>query len=235
MNRRHFVSAAGAALFLVPSARGDERETNIIYNAEDVLDEITAIPARAIPNSLLRRAQGIAVFPGVVKAGFVVGVRRGHGIILARDENGTWSNPVFVTITGGSIGWQAGAQSTDIVLVFTNQRGVREILRGRQFALGADAAIAAGPIGRQAEADTDIRLQAEIYSYSRSRGLFVGVSLGGSSIRVDRTANAYYYNSFDATPEDIVAGINIDVPRSAAELKDLVTRYTSESPRRRRD
>ncbi|MFO0947141.1 MAG: lipid-binding SYLF domain-containing protein [Planctomycetota bacterium] len=235
MKRRQFIAAAGGTLFLVPLAEGGERETNIVYNAEDVLDEITAIPARSIPVSLLRRAQGIAIFPGVVKAGFVVGVRHGHGIIVARDDNGAWSNPVFLTITGGSLGWQAGAQSTDIVLVFMNMRGVREILRGRQFALGVDAAIAAGPIGRQAEADTDARLQAEIYSYSRSRGLFVGVSLGGSQIKVDRGANAYYYNTFDATPEDIVAGVNIQVPRSAAELKEMITRYASEAPRRRRD
>ena len=120
------------------------------------------------------------IVPRVIKAGLVVGGRFGRGVVLVRNGKGCWSNPAFVTLTGGSVGWQIGVQSTDLVLVFKNRKTADRLLHGKdKLTLGADAAVAAGPLGRQAEAGTDARLHAEIYSYSRSRGLFAGISLKG--------------------------------------------------------
>ena len=143
-------------------------------DASRVLGEILRIPEESIPTNLLAEAQAIAVIPNVVKAGFVVGGRRGRGLIAMRGADGTWSNPSFVTLTGGSFGFQAGVQSADVILVFRSKRGVDSIVNGK-FTLGADASVAAGPVGRSAQASTDEQLKAEIYSYSRARGLFAGV------------------------------------------------------------
>lgn len=135
-----------------------------VKSAAQSLTEIMAIPASSIPTALLRDAEGVAIVPGVIKAGFVVGGRRGHGVVLARDSARNWANPLFVTLTGGSVGWQVGVQSTDIFLVFKTKRSLDGFIKGRKFTLGADAAVAAGPVGRQAEAGTDERLRAEILS-----------------------------------------------------------------------
>ena len=195
------------------------REESIMQTATTVLDEIMAVPLKSIPTSLLAKAHGIAIFPRVVKGGFIVGVRHGSGVLLVRDDSGAWHAPAFATITGGNIGFQAGIQATDVVLVFRTKRSVQRILT-RQFAIGVDAAAAAGPVGRQASAATDGRLQAEIYSYSRSRGLFAGVSLDGSVIQIDSFANAAYYH---ASPQ----GRTI-VPRSATTLVSRVMAYTGD-------
>lgn len=148
-------------------ARAGQAEDDRLHSATDVLHQISEIPENAIPPELLANAYGIAVIPGVIKAGFVVGGRWGKGVIAVRQDSG-WSNPSFITLAGGSIGWQIGAQSTDIILVFKTRRGV-ENLAASKVTLGADAAVAAGPVGRQASAATDAQMKAEIYSYSRSR------------------------------------------------------------------
>ena len=162
------------------------RATNAVRVLNDIMGKA---PDKAIPQDLLRNAKAIAVIPDMIKAGFVIGGRRGEGLISVKTRDGTWSNPSFITMTGGSVGFQAGVSSTDVVLVFRTQRGVDSIVRGK-FTLGADAAAAAGPVGRNASASTDGQLKAEIYSYSRSRGLFAGVSLDGSALRIDYDANA---------------------------------------------
>jgi hypothetical protein len=142
----------------------------------------------------MAEAQGVVIIPNVIKVGFIAGVRRGHGVVMVRDNEGEWSLPQFVTLTGGSVGWQAGIQGTDVILVFTTRKGVEGLLSGK-FTIGADAAAAAGPVGRNAAAATDGMLKAEILSYSRSRGLFLGVSIDGSVLEIDQEAHLAFYGS----------------------------------------
>lgn len=165
-----------------------------VQMADEILRESMTIPVRRIPRGLLAQAHGVAIIPDVIKIGFVAAVRRGHGVVVVRNEAGAWTLPQFVTLTGGSVGWQAGIQGTDVVLVFMTRKSVQGLLSGK-FTIGADASVAAGPVGRNAAAATDGRLRAEILSYSRSRGLFVGVSLDGSVIEMDPTARSMYYGA----------------------------------------
>jgi lipid-binding SYLF domain-containing protein len=212
--------AALLAAALTPAlalARGEE-ET--IRASHEVLHQFLDLQIREIPDSLLAEAHGVAIIPDVIKLGFVVGGQRGHGVVIIRERDGSWRAPIFVTITGGSVGWQIGAQSTDFVLVFKSQKSVDGLLRGK-FTLGADAAVAAGPVGRRAGAATDMELKAEIYTYSRSRGLFAGVSLEGSALQVDDAANAAYYGpTFPGAPPPAV-------PASALRLVEIVARLTN--------
>jgi len=221
--RRAWIGAAGAVLFFLPAGpvRSQTREDAVVNTAIVVLDEIMSIPIRSIPQAMLADAQGVAIIPDVIKVGFIAGVRRGRGVVLVRDAMGTWGLPQFVTLTGGSVGWQAGVQATDVVLVFKTRKSVDGLMRGK-FTLGADAAAAAGPVGRHAEAATDLRLRAEIYSYSRSRGLFAGVSLDGSALQIDGAATGAYYRNLGTT----AGGASAAVPTSAARLMDRLARYT---------
>lgn len=189
-----------------------------ITQSEQVLAELVAIPGRQIPTSLLADAQGLAIIPRVIKIGFVAGARRGHGVVLIRDADGNWGHPRFATLTGGSLGWQAGVQGTDVVLVFTTRRSVEGLLKGK-FTIGVDAAAAAGPVGRNASAATDTSLQAEILSYSRSRGLFLGASIDGTAIEFDQAANMAFYGSADPAMPQVV-------PPPAIQLQSYVTQLT---------
>jgi lipid-binding SYLF domain-containing protein len=181
------------ALVARPIAQEGVKESDRITEAIVVLDEVMGAGDSAVPRDLLQKAEAIAVFPSLVKAGFVVGGQRGRGIISVRDpKSGAWSSPAFLTITGGSIGLQIGAQAVDLVLVVQNRRGLDQLLKN-QFKVGADASVAAGPVGRDASASTDIQMRAQILSYSRTRGLFAGVTLNGSTIRQDRDANERFY------------------------------------------
>ncbi|MBL8300891.1 MAG: lipid-binding SYLF domain-containing protein [Rhodanobacteraceae bacterium] len=184
-------------------------------------------PDRRIPTNLLREAHAIAVIPDVIKAGLVVGGRRGHGLIAIKSSDGTWSNPSFVTMTGGSVGFQAGVQSADIVLVFRSQRGVDSIVHGK-FTLGADASAAAGPVGRSAQASTDAQLKAEIYSYSRARGLFAGVALDGSVLAINHEANQAVFGD-GVTPRRIFEGGVGHVPEVVVDFRDRLEEYTAQS------
>ena len=209
---------------LVGSISAQTKEESTVRTATAVMNEIMAIPARGIPQSLLAVAEGIAIIPDVVKIGFIGGVRHGKGVLLIRSENGAWNAPIFVTLTGGSIGWQVGVQATDAVLVFTTKRSV-EGLTGGKFTIGVDAAAAAGPVGRKAGAATDAQLRAEILTYSRSRGLFAGVSIDGSALQINSAANAVYYNGAAITTIPAAAGQGV-VPNSAMELLRTVALYT---------
>ncbi|WP_373652955.1 lipid-binding SYLF domain-containing protein [Schlesneria sp. DSM 10557] len=186
--------------------------------AEQVISELMAIPGKQIPQKLLQDAQGIAIIPNVIKIGFIAGARRGHGVVLVRDHDGEWSLPQFLTLTGGSVGWQAGIQGTDVVLVFTTRKGVDGLLQGK-FTVGVDASASAGPVGREAAAGTDATLRSEILSYSRSRGLFVGVSLDGSALEIDHDAHAFYYGTPSGT-------LPKRVPNEANDLRQLMTDLT---------
>lgn len=159
---------------------------------------------------MLDEGRAVIVIPDTIKAGLVIGGRRGHGLMSVRMPNGAWSSPVFVKLTGGSIGFQAGVQSSDVVLVFRNDRSLDNLVNGK-FTLGADAGVAAGPVGRNAAAATDGQLKAEIWSWSRARGLFAGVALDGAVLQIDDAANLDAYGS-NTTPRMIFEGRAVGSP-----------------------
>jgi lipid-binding SYLF domain-containing protein len=181
------------------------REEARLLTAKQVLTELRAAPDQFVPQRLLERAYGIAVVPDVTKAAFFLGGSRGNGVLVVRGSDGRFSNPIFINLTGGSFGFQWGIQSTDAVLVFTTKRSIDKITSGK-LTLGADASVAAGPVGRQATAATDPTASSEVYSYSRSRGLFLGVSLSGAAITIDNGADARFYDHGTVNATDIVNG-----------------------------
>lgn len=217
----------GLALLSVgaPPARAGEEEVKRAENAVRVLKEVMMAPDKRIPSDLMKNAHAIAVIPDVIKAGFVIGGRHGLGLISVKTAEGTWSNPSFIGMTGGSIGFQAGVSSTDVILVFRTERGVDSIVHGK-FTLGADASAAAGPVGRTATAATDAQLRAEIYSYSRTRGLFAGAALDGSVISIDNDANQSVYGD-GVTPRRIFAGGVSNVPNAVVDFRDRLEEYTA--------
>jgi lipid-binding SYLF domain-containing protein len=215
-----------AATCAFPAALDAETDENIkLTDAASVLRDIMAIREKSIPAALFSKAYGIAVIPNVIKVGFIVGGRHGLGVMCQRNEDMTWSNPFFLSLSGGSIGWQAGAQSADIVLVFKSRRSLEGLLKGK-FTLGADAAVAAGPVGRQAEAGTDIQLKAEIYSYARSRGLFAGLAVEGSVLQLAEKANAAYYGSDEIGLKEILAFDTAQLPAAGAAFRGLLAQYS---------
>lgn len=225
-----FAVAALFAMLLTSTADAASREEKRVADAADTLEQLLRIPEKTIPPALLSRAYAVAVIPNVVKAAFGVGARRGKGILVVRQDDNSWSNPAFVTLTGGSIGWQIGAQSTDIILVFKTRKGVDGIENGR-LTLGADASVAAGPLGRHTAVATDIRFRAEVYSYSRSRGLFAGIALEGAGVMMDRKANAAFYGSSGMTPEKIFVSSPNIAPAIANTFVQILTAQTSRLPK----
>src|SRR6201994_3908924 len=195
-NRKHPGAALLAALFAIASlavVHAGAREEGRLLTATEVLEEVRAMPDVRLPDTLLAHAYGIAVIPDVTKVAFIFGGRHGNGVLSVRDKlPSPWSNPVFVSLTGGSWGFQAGAQSSDIILVFTTKAGI-EGISGGKITLGADASVATGPVGRQGSAATDITFNAEVYTYARTRGLFGGIAIDGSVISIDKSANAALY------------------------------------------
>lgn len=212
---------------LVPfTASAQAREEARILTATQVLEELKTMRDQNVPDWLLARAYGVAVIPDVVKVGLIAGARRGKGVLVVRNASGQWSNPVFITLTGGSIGWQAGVQSTDVVLVFTTKDSVEGITDGK-LTLGADASVAAGPVGRQTSAATDPNLNAEVYSYSRARGLFAGIALDGSAITIDRKGNASFYQRAGVTAGDILSA---SAPQPPAAARRFVSALGQTAP-----
>ena len=194
MMHRWLATAFALAALTFPLALRAQQgsdEARRVREAATVFDEIMMAEDNAIPNAILGKAEGIAIFPGTIRAGFIVGAMRGRGVLSARTE-GSWSPPAFLTLTGGSFGLQIGGQAADVILVINNRRGLENLL-SNQFTLGADAAVAAGPVGRDAKAATDLQLRAQILSYSRARGLFAGLTINGSTVRQDRDANERFY------------------------------------------
>jgi lipid-binding SYLF domain-containing protein len=202
-------------------------EADRISNAIEVIEEMVEIPEEGIPETLLSKAYGIAIIPKVIKAAWVVGGRYGKGVLLVRKETGQWSQPCFIRIAGGSVGWQIGVQSADIILVFKRRKSIDSITEGK-INLGADAGVAAGPVGRRVEASTDIELEAEIYSYSKSRGLFAGVSIEGAAIQIDKDANANFFSRDSVSPQDILYDERLlKAPAVAEKLRKILTEYTT--------
>ncbi len=192
----------GMILVFAPLMLADDTLTDRIYNSKEVYQELTNTPDKGVPDSLLKGCRCVAVIPHVVKAAFVVGGRHGRGIVSCRNAEGRWSPIAFLTVSGGSLGFQIGAQTTDLVLFIMSEKGAKSLLKS-EFTIGADVSAAAGPVGRTASASTDIRLNADIYAYSRAKGLFAGISLEGASITPDEKAVREFYGA-ELSPETLL-------------------------------
>jgi len=180
-----------AGVLISSGVSAQEKEQKKIEAATTTLSDFSKMK-ESIPSDLIAITQGIIVVPKLINAGFVIGGKRGRGLAMVKKADGTWSNPVFVTITGGSVGAQIGVQSVDLVLVFKHSNSLTAIKKS-SFTLGGDVSVAAGPVGRNSTANTDYKLDAEVYSYSRSKGLFAGISLNGASLGIDAAANKEFY------------------------------------------
>ena len=212
------------ALSIATLSAQSSDETKRIHDSVLVLQEIMAAGDKAVPQGIMEKAAGIAVFPSLLKGGFVVGGQRGHGVLSVRSKkDGTWSAPAFLTITGGSIGAQIGGQAIDLILVVQNERGLEQLVKN-QFKLGAEAGVAAGPVGREAAAATDIQMRAQILSYSRARGLFAGITLNGATIRQDRDANERFYGTAYRTGQIVFDGLG-GSPAPAAAWREALAKY----------
>jgi lipid-binding SYLF domain-containing protein len=182
-----------SAFIILASATDTNKETEKIQDATKVLKSFGTMK-ESIPHELITDYQGIVIIPNLINAGFGIGGKRGKGVAMVKLADGKWSDPVFITLTGGSIGLQIGVQSVDMVLVFKH-KGVLAKVKNGDFTIGGDISAAAGPVGRSSTASTDYKLEAEVYSYSRSRGLFAGVTIHGSNLAIDKTANASFYGN----------------------------------------
>lgn len=221
------VLALGVLLSLSPASFADSPEQldARIREARLVLGEIMASPDQSIPEELLARCKAIAIYPNVLKGGFIFGARFGRGVVLAKDEKGQWGPVAFSTIGGGSWGLQIGGQMTDLIFVVMNDRGLNGLLSSN-FTLGADASVAAGPVGRYSQAATDLSLRAGILSYSRSRGLFGGIALDGAVVTQDNNSNTAYYNKY-VTSRDILTGGAVSVQPSSRDLVNSLSEYSA--------
>jgi lipid-binding SYLF domain-containing protein len=188
---------AALALLVLPQAFAQPVAEVQLEEAAELIRAFTDAGDDSIPTELLTRARGIAVIPKVFRGGFLLGARRGRGILSLRMDDGSWSNPAFVTLTGGSIGWQIGAESTDIVLIFANDNAVKNMASGK-FTLGGEASAIAGPLRRQASSSMTFR--AEVYGYLRSRGLYAGAAFQGARLRIDEDLGASFYSGIPAAP-----------------------------------
>lgn len=220
--RARFLFAALAAALVAPAAIAVTREEATLQNSAIVLRELQSMPDTQIPDMLLARAEGIVILPANVKVGLVFGARFGNGVMMVRNADRSWSNPVFVSTGGGSWGLQAGGQVADIVLVLTTRKSIEGITDGK-LTLGADASVAAGPVGRTAMASTSLTFDSEVYAYSRSKGLFAGISLEGNGIFIGKRANRRFYDTDSAT--EILAS-KAAPPAPAGELVSEVQRLT---------
>ena len=207
------LALALALMVATSGAFAGDREDVRAGEAVRVVEQIQSIPESAIPDRLLDEAKAIVVVPDTIKAGFVFGGRRGLGLMSVTTADGTWSNPVFVKLAGASFGLQAGVQSADVILVFRSERGLDSIVNGK-VTLGADAGVAAGPVGRNAAAATDGQLKAEIWSWSRARGLFAGIALDGAVLSIDNGANSSTYGNA-VTPRAVFEGRAPQAPSAA--------------------
>ena len=194
------------SLFFV-QAKSQEKQEDKITASTQVLKDFGNMKEN-IPEQLLKVTEGIIIVPKLINGGFVLAAKRGKGIAMVKLPDGTWSNPVFVTITGGSVGFQAGVQSVDLVLIFKHRETLEKIGKG-SFTLGGDISATAGPVGRNSTASTDYKMEAEVYSYSRSKGLFAGISLSGAAINVDSKADeAFYGKNIDSNALFTTSGEN---------------------------
>jgi lipid-binding SYLF domain-containing protein len=227
MKGRFSVFLASAALLALCACGPLSAQAAEIQRVDDSIEIFRAISTSVdgkVPAYMMQNAQGIAIFPRVRRAGFVIGVQKGSGLLITRGSDGRWGNPLFLRLSGGSIGWQAGIQSVDLVLFLQSRKSVDGVLSG-QFTIGVDASVSAGSTGRQAAANTDADLESEIYSYSRTRGFFAGLSLSGASLAVDYDANDAFFGRKDLRPRDILSGAPLKGPASADTLRAVLADY----------
>jgi lipid-binding SYLF domain-containing protein len=192
-----------AALLAAAPAVAQSDEAERLAKSTEVLDSLVTATDDGIPEHILARAEAIVIIPTLMKGGFVVGAQHGKGVMAVRNGT-TWSFPSFVSLNGGSLGWQIGLESVDMVLLVMNKSGIDDLMKS-EFKLGADASVAAGPVGRSAEASTDARMAAKILAYSRAKGLFAGATIQGASLKDDEDANRRFYGRA-VTPQDLFAG-----------------------------
>ena len=210
---------------LVSAAEKKTKEAQRLENATYVINEVMQTPENGIPRGLLDHAVCVGVVPSDVKGAFIVGGSWGRGALVCRKAgNGPWGAPSLFSVYGGSFGFQVGGQATDIVFIVMNSGGARKLLQSG-VKLGADASVAAGPVGRDAKAETDVQLHAEVLTYSRSRGAFIGVSLDGSVIRTDEDGNQRLYGHA-VTAKDVLLRGNVPPPVPAKPLDDILTKYS---------
>jgi len=216
------------ALAGAPTQAGD-REVKTVEQAAEAVRGLAAIPFKGIPQSLLQDAAGVVVIPQVRKAALIVDREFGRGVLLSREPTGLWSNPVFVTLKGLGVGGEAGIERTEMVLVFKSRKSLDRALRGK-LTLGGDASVAVGPLGRDTEMASDRKLRADIYTYSRSRGLFLGVSLEGAHLRVDEAANEDFYRVRGGHAADVLALQGAPVPVAVQPLKEQLLKLSLPAP-----
>ncbi len=223
MLKRLFLTMAIVLALAMPSLADSNRNDDIerINNSAEVFREIMSTPDKGIPQELLESAKCIAIIPAEKKFAFVVGGDYGKGLVTCRTAQG-WSAPLFLTIGGGSVGFQIGGVSTDLVMIFRNRSGLDSLLSDK-FKVGADATAAAGPVGRHADAGTDVKMNAEILTWSRSRGVFAGISLEGAVVQPDRSGDEAMYGA-KAAPREILSG-SVEVPEAAETLVNEIARY----------
>ena len=212
-------------LFLFVSAALQADSTvERLQSAAASFQEIMQVPERSIPQDLLQKAECAIIIPGMKKGAFIVGAKYGRGFLSCRKGEVGWSAPAGVRVEGGSLGFQIGGTETDVVMLVLNSRGADKLMKSK-FTLGADAAVAAGPVGRTSSAETDAMMHAEILSWSRSRGVFAGISLKGATLRPDTDANRELYGS-ELTNKDIVRG-DVKVPEGGGTLVDMLNKFSS--------
>ncbi len=221
LKRILIVTALTFAVSLTAVASDREDDVNRTRKAAEVFKQIMDTPDKGIPHGLLESAKCIAIIPGDKKFAFVFGGSYGRGVATCRTGNG-WSAPMFVAVDGGSVGYQIGGSSTDLVMLFMNDHALQSLMSDK-FKLGADASVAAGPVGRNANAATDLKMNAEILSYSRSKGIFAGVSLEGAVMQADKSGDKAMYGE-DVSRHEILSG-KVAVPAAARPLLDEIGGY----------
>ncbi len=216
-----FALSAGAQTPEQPESKASDR----LQSAAEVLDAIQAAPDSGIPNEIMGSAECVAVVPSMLKGGFIVGAKYGRGLASCRTPKG-WSAPAFFTVTGGSVGFQIGGQAVDLVMMIMNKDGMKHLLSS-EFALGADASVAAGPVGRHAEGNTDWKMRAEVLTYSRARGVFAGVSLNGAVVKQDKDSTREFYGHM-VTPNAALTGA-VDAPPAANAFLTTLAKWAQDS------
>lgn len=227
--KRNVLTFVAASLVLsmpgIASASDREDDVSRIQRSTEVFHQVMESPDKGIPREILESAKCIAIIPGEKKFAFILGANYGRGVAVCRNGNG-WSAPMFVALEGGSVGYQIGGSSTDIIMIFMNDHALKSLLSDK-FKLGGDASVAAGPVGRHASADTDLKLNAEILSYSRAKGIFAGVSLDGAVMQTDKSGDHAMYGE-EVTHKEILDG-SVTAPESARPLLREIGQYVREA------
>ena len=229
MHQKSFAALAVLVLLVSAVAFGFDRADSVkrLQKSSEVFGEIMRTPDKGIPEDLLDKCECVGIVPGLKKGGLGIGAKYGRGVVMCRKPNRGWTAPSFITIEGGSVGFQIGYTQIDVVMLFMNKKGVEKLIDDK-FTIGADASAAAGPVGRSTAAQTNIRLDAEILTYSRAKGLFAGVSLDGATLRQDKDDNKNFYGA-EVDARKILIDGTVAMP---AEAQSLASALSSKSPKK---